>query len=70
MPVYRYELMDTGYSSDRYGNCEVCHEPVRVVYHQIGRKATKFGGLIEDSSLFGHEICLINARKISTEEED
>lgn len=37
--MYRYEMHWTGGSSDRFGNCDVCHQPVRKVFYQIEERA-------------------------------
>ena len=65
---YRYRCKSTGKSSDKYGNCEVCHKPCSDVYYQTEER--KFGEANEDFwthnkcfDYFGHEECLINRRR-------
>lgn len=70
--MYRYRLVNTGYSSTKYGPCEVCGEYASEVFHQIELRHYKFernckvyeGWTTHDChNLFGHEECLISQRR-------
>lgn len=69
MADYRYILIKTGCSSERYGSCDVCGEHAAEVFHQIEeRKYIKPNGehswtRHHCSDLFGHKSCLIESRK-------
>ncbi|MEX4004171.1 hypothetical protein AB4Y38_35405 [Paraburkholderia sp. EG285A] len=75
--VRRYRLVNLGYSSERYGVCEVCAEHVSEVHYQtherlfMDRHATpdhphRFGWT-NVSGTFGHRTCLERARKGDTQ---
>lgn len=51
--AHTIELISTGASSAKYGNCEVCKKPCSEVIHKTVRKGTVF---VSDS--FGHATCL------------
>ncbi len=67
--AYRYRIKNTGFSSQRYGPCEVCRKPVSEVHYQVEEQECAIDG--EDpfwtthdcTNLFGHESCLLNARR-------
>lgn len=58
----RYTLNSTRSSSDKYGPCEVCGEPVGEVFIQ-----TKYRGKAHAGCKFGHKECLLKFRQISNE---
>lgn len=59
---HRYRIRNTGYSSKRFGNCEVCNNHVSEVFHQV--KEEKYNqGWLEVSSLYGCKNCLEAQRK-------
>lgn len=56
----KYRLKNTGYSSKRYGNCEVCNKHVSEVFYQVEEKQYKYGWTQSDcNNLYGHKECLI-----------
>ena len=57
---YDYRLKTTGYSSERYGPCEVCGEHCSEVFYQVESKG---GSRHKCRDLFGHETCLVAARR-------
>lgn len=70
--MYKYRLVRTGYSSNKYGPCEVCGKHAPEVYHQIESKYFKFvhnEAVYEGwtsygcHNLFGHKECLISQRR-------
>ena len=69
MQKYQYSIKNTGASSNKYGNCEVCGKHADTVYLQTEKRAyahpdgsTRFTAhMCHD--LFGHEQCLISKRK-------
>lgn len=73
--LYRYRIKHTLYSSQRYGNCEMCGkfcESVYVQYENVWYDFTDEHPDIPDmrgwsshkcSTWFGHEKCLLEARK-------
>lgn len=70
----QYRLTSLGYSSERYGLCEVCQKPVSDVHYQVeeqyfrhepranyaGSKGWTHSGC---QSYFGHESCLRSKRR-------
>ena len=59
----RYRLIPTGYSSQRYGPCEVCKQPATEVFHQIEERTYVLGWTrYKCHDLFGHKQCLVAAR--------
>lgn len=75
---YRYRLKSLGDSSARYGNCECCRKLVSEVFIQTEEKSFSLDVLDDPAiravhpdgvgwsmglSLFGHEACLMKARK-------
>lgn len=75
--TFRYRLTPTGRSSERYGPCEVCHQHASEVFHLVEERAYALHGPglpPEDphatgwtrsgcQDLFGHEACLLQARR-------
>lgn len=59
----RYTLSNLEESSAKYGNCEICGEPVSEVYLQREENESTYGGWTYGRTRFGHEDCLINMRK-------
>lgn len=61
MDRYRYRLRNSGYGSQRYGNCEVCGEYCSEVFILIEKKKmTQEKGWTGHNCiecLFGHEDC-------------
>lgn len=67
---YRYKLTSTGYSSSRYGPCEVCGRHASEVFYQSEERAyERLGGIgwTFDGCrcLFGHRECLLAKRRAS-----
>ena len=68
-PKYRYRLSSTGYSSKRYGNCEVCGKYVSEVFYQAEERAftrpdgTQGWTQQKCVSKFGHKECLLKLRR-------
>ncbi len=66
---YKYKLSNTGYSSAKYGPCEVCKNPVSEVFYQseqqayIDHKKTLSWTFYKCKSYFGHYKCLIEMQK-------
>lgn len=61
---YRYRLISTGESSQKYGKCEICGEHASEVFHQIEEKKYPQGWThAECHDAFGHEKCLKNIRR-------
>lgn len=63
--TYRYRLNSTGYSSTRYGLCEICSKYASEVFFQIEERKYYNGVRDEMSwtrnkchSYFGHRECL------------
>lgn len=74
--MYKYRLINTGYSSSKYGLCEVCGEYVSEIFHQIEMKRYFIennckvleGWTYNDChDLFGHKECLLLLRKVVEE---
>jgi hypothetical protein len=72
MFIYRYRLKSTGYSSDKYGKCEVCGKYVSEVFLQVEERYYKFehnGQIYEGwtkngcKDYFGHKKCLKSVQK-------
>ena len=73
MSQYRYRLISTGYSSDKYGNCEVCGKHVSEVFSQSEEQyytIERNGKMIHEgwtkcgcSDYFGHKECLLGVRR-------
>lgn len=66
--MYRYKLYSTGYSSARYGACEICNEHVSEVFHQTEERLYTFGRILkwtqlDCQSLYGHKDCLISQQR-------
>jgi hypothetical protein len=69
--IYRYILTETGYSSSRFGPCEICGEHVSDEYIQREQRRCycsakqryywTYNGM---RCHFGHKKCLQTARKI------
>jgi hypothetical protein len=70
-PKYRYQMHNTGESSAKYGDCEVCRKHVSEVWLQIeertyaalpGEKGPFWtrAGCVD---LFGHKKCLLSKRR-------
>lgn len=78
-PRYRYRLASTGHSSAKFGPCEVCGQHASEVCIQTEEKAFQPlvegdppevwekcpDGIAwsHNGTLFGHEACLVAARK-------
>jgi hypothetical protein len=69
-PVYHYRLTNTGYSSTRYGNCEVCAKHASEVFVQAemrdyqrhdGTTSTTYANCRPHT--FGHRDCLLSLRR-------
>lgn len=65
---YQYRLSSTGHSSERYGPCEICKLHCSEVFIQAEARTFMSDGKPawthhECTTLFGHEACLINARR-------
>lgn len=64
---YRYRIKNTGFSSKRFGNCEVCGKHVSEVYFQVEQRTvlmndgTPFWSRSGD--WFGHKECLESKQK-------
>ena len=70
--MYKYKLFNTGYSSSKYGLCEVCNDYASEIYHQIEMKHYMFecNSKVYEGwtnygchNLFGHKGCLLSKRK-------
>lgn len=70
----RYRLTPLGYTSDRYGPCEICGCRVSDVHYQVRERlyrfsealasfAGKYFGWIHEGGAFGHRRCLEAARQ-------
>lgn len=73
---HRYRIRSTGFSSHRYGPCEVCHKHASEVFIQSEERSYEVyadepgfpgvGWTIDGCRmLFGHEQCLLGQRKQS-----
>jgi len=66
---YKYNLSSTGYSSTRYGPCEVCRGHTPEVFHQseqqayIDHKNVLSWTFYKCNSYFGHYDCLIKMQR-------
>lgn len=70
LPVgtFVYRIRNTGYSSDRFGACEVCQKRASEMYHQVEALAFDADGKValtyhECHNLYGHEACLLSRRR-------
>lgn len=63
---YRYSIKDTGFNSQRLGNCEVCHGRCDNVYIQSEQRQYVNGWTHHEckDTLFGHKECLESVRRI------
>lgn len=63
--TYQYRITSTGYSSARYGNCEVCGKPAGEVYLQIESVEYAPGRFTHYGcrDYFGHKECLLAVRR-------
>jgi hypothetical protein len=66
--AHRYRMRSTGYSSARFGPCEVCGEWASDVFLQneeqlVRAKRDPYWTVSGCRSLFGHEGCLRAARR-------
>lgn len=62
--MHRYKLINTGYSSSRYGLCEICNKHVSEVFHQIEEKKYSGGWTRHNChNLYGHSKCLKAERR-------
>lgn len=62
--MYIYRISSTGYSSVRYGNCEMCGKHVTEVHLQVEIVFDNVGLLlIRTNDWFGHDSCLRGIRK-------
>lgn len=76
-PQFRYRLRTTGHSSVRLGPCEVCTKHASEVFLQVEEQLFDTDDLDpsevrsdpytrhECVDLFGHEACLVGARRAS-----
>jgi len=64
MERHIYRIRDMKASSDRFGNCEVCHKPVRVVFYQAEMREYQPNCFTYHScsSYYGHFKCLTAVR--------
>lgn len=68
---YRYRIRNTGYSSKRFGLCEVCGKHASEVFSQIeevhckgeGRDEKDFWSQWDCTNLWGHKQCLVSKRR-------
>ena len=65
---YNYSLTNTGQSSSRYGNCEVCREHCSEVWHQVETRNYQIGNYQGQTfggcrDLWGHKECLESKQK-------
>jgi hypothetical protein len=61
---YKYQIINQRTSSDKLGNCELCHQKVSQVFSQAEFKESKTGKWLEyGNSFFGHLSCLVNKRQ-------
>lgn len=58
--TYRYQLTNTGHSSAKFGNCEICRTHASEVWSQSEQRQYKPGRWTyhQCTSLFGHRDCL------------
>lgn len=68
MPNYRYRIRSTGYSSARFGPCEICGKHVSDVHSQVEEVEYTWDGIkkwtrYECSNYFGHKECLEKQRR-------
>ena len=69
MATYVYRIKSTKFSSARYGPCEVCRKDASEVFYQVEQTTyQEDDGTIHPTyygckNLFGHESCLIGARR-------
>lgn len=71
MDEYRYRISNTGYGSQRYGNCEMCGEYCSEVFilseqrHYTMEKIRETGWTGHQclDSLFGHKECCLTQMK-------
>ena len=67
--MYKYKIYSTGYSSERFGLCEICNKHVSDVFHQVEGRQYKSGSgkkgwtRFNCHSLYGHKDCLISQQK-------
>jgi len=70
--MYKYKLVNTGYSSSKYGLCEVCGGYASEIYHQIEMKRYMFkcNSKVYEGwtnynchNQFGHKECLLSQRR-------
>lgn len=64
--MYAYRLKSTGFSSQRYGNCECCDKPASEVFIQAEMRATESDSYTYhgcNSHTFGHRECLIQRQR-------
>ena len=64
------KITSTGFSSQRYGNCQFCGKPasemfVKKFYHKYNRPDGSIGvtGANESGPTYGHEMCLKHERE-------
>lgn len=65
---YVYRIKSTENSSTKFGPCEICGKACSEVFYQVEGKTFDLDGQIaityhECKNLFGHEACLIGARR-------
>jgi len=60
-----YEIVNTGMSSNYFGNCEICGKQVSEVFHQKRFKNIMINnriGRVQISDGYGHKECLVAVR--------
>ena len=70
MAIYRYKLSSADESSAKLGNCDICGKHAAEVYHQTEEKFYRIDRIKHEGwtqhgckTLFGHEECLLIARR-------
>lgn len=62
--THRYRISNTGFSSKRYGPCEVCGKHANETFLQVEERAHLKGWTRGGcTDLFGHYDCLVASRK-------
>ena len=63
--MIKYKLISTDHSSKRFGLCEICHQHVSEVFHQVEMREYKPGRWTRFNchNLFGHKECLMAQQK-------
>lgn len=62
--MYRYKISQTGYSSDKLGNCEICGGHASEVSHMVEERKYKYGYTrLGCQDIFGHVDCSCSSKK-------